>query len=134
MRSPHYTALWVAQALVCLFFAITFLHSGLEKVSDWRGNLASLKGHFAQSPLARHVEPLLLALTALEVASGAASVAGLLQLLFGGGREMVQWAFGLSGLTLVCMLFGQRMAKDHAGAAVLVPYFATAVLGLLLLR
>jgi hypothetical protein len=134
MRSVHFSALWVAQTLVALFFAITFLQSGLEKISDWKGSLGSMGGYFAKSPLARHVPGLVLVLTVLEMAAGAACAAGFLQLAFGDGRELALWGFGLSGLVLLCLLFGQRMARDYEGAARLVPYFITAVVGLLLLR
>ena len=39
---------------------------------------------------------------------------------------------GLSALSLVMLFFGQRLAKDYEGAAVLVPYFTLTVLGLYL--
>jgi putative oxidoreductase len=37
---------------------------------------------------------------------------------------------GLSGLALVMLFFGQRVAKDYPGAAVLASYFGVALIGL----
>jgi len=34
---------------------------------------------------------------------------------------------------LIALFFGQRMAKDYAGAAVLVPYFLLALVAIILL-
>jgi hypothetical protein len=38
----------------------------------------------------------------------------------------------VAGLSLVALFFGQRMAKDYAGAAVLVPYFILALIAMFL--
>jgi hypothetical protein len=39
----------------------------------------------------------------------------------------------VSAITIVALFFGQRMAKDYAGAAVLVPYFLLALSAIYLL-
>jgi hypothetical protein len=39
----------------------------------------------------------------------------------------------VAAVTLTALFFGQRMAKDYAGAAVLVPYFLLALAGIYLL-
>ena len=64
--SPHFS-LWLMQTFVSLFLAILFLHSGMDKVMDWRGNLGYLQPHFAKSPLASVVPAILLILTLLVV-------------------------------------------------------------------
>ena len=33
--------------LLLAFLAITFLQSGIDKISDWNGNLSFLKEHFS---------------------------------------------------------------------------------------
>jgi diacylglycerol kinase len=38
----------------------------------------------------------------------------------------------MSGFALLCLLAGQRLAKDYAGAAVVAAYFAVAVIGVAL--
>jgi hypothetical protein len=39
----------------------------------------------------------------------------------------------ISAVAIVALFFGQRMAKDYAGAAVLVPYFLLALSAIYLL-
>jgi hypothetical protein len=36
----------------------------------------------------------------------------------------------LAGVALLCLLVGQRLAKDYAGAAVIAAYFVVALIGL----
>ena len=133
LDSNHFP-LWLVQVLCALFLAITFLQSALDKVIDWKGTLGWLTGHFAKSPL-RAVVPLLLAtLTVLELASGAVSAVGLVALVLSGSARVAMWGAALSGLSFVALFFGQRMAKDYAGAAGLVPYFLVSLVGLLTMR
>lgn len=126
--------LWLVQALCALFLAITFLQSGLDKVIDWKGNLGWLTGHFSKSPLRGVVVPMLATLTLLELAAGAVSAAGVVALVFSGTTRMALWGAALSGLSFVALFFGQRMAKDYAGASGLVPYFLVSLVALLALR
>ncbi|HYO64703.1 MAG TPA: DoxX family protein [Archangium sp.] len=126
--------LWLVQALCALFLAITFLQSGLDKVIDWKGNLGWLTGHFAKSPLRGVVPPMLATLTLMELAAGAVSAAGLVVLVLSGGTRVAMWGAALSGLSFVALFFGQRMAKDYAGAGGLVPYFLVTLVALLALR
>ncbi len=127
--SLHF-AFWLIQAFVSLFLTILFLQSGMDKVMDWRGNLGYLEPHFAKSPLATVVPLLLLVLTVLEVSAGVVTGVGFLELLVLGKAQIAFWGTGLCALTLTALFFGQRMAKDYAGAAVLVPYFLLTVVGL----
>jgi len=40
----------------------------------------------------------------------------------------------ISAVAIIALFFGQRIAKDYAGAAVLVPYFLLALLAIYLLQ
>ena len=115
---------------VSVFHAILFLQSGIDKIVDRAGNVAWLTGHFAKSPLARMVVPMLGLLTLVEVAAGALSAVGAIMLLAHGSRVIASLGALLSMLALLMLFFGQRMAKDYGGAAGLVPYFIVAVLSL----
>ena len=126
--------LWLAQTLCVLFLAITFLQSGLDKVIDWKGNLGWLTGHFSKTPLRGVVAPMLATLTLLELAAGAVSAAGVAVLVLSGSTRVALWGAALSGLAFVALFFGQRMAKDYAGASGLVPYFLVSIVALLVLR
>lgn len=126
-------ALLVARCLVCAFFAVLFLQSGIDKVVDWKGNLAWLTGHFEKSPLKGTVPMMLLTVTLVECLAGLACAFGLLSLLLGRGSSAAVVGVGLSGLALLMLFFGQRIAKDYPGAAVLASYFGVALVGLWLL-
>lgn len=121
------------QAFASAFLAILFLQSGIDKVIDYRGNVEWLKGHFAKSPLAGVVPVLLTAITLLEVAAGALSAIGCLMLIVSRGTTIAFYGAVSSAVALIALFFGQRMAKDYAGAAVLVPYFLVTLVTIYLL-
>lgn len=106
-----------------LLVAILFIQSGLDKVFDWKGNMEWLTGHFSKSFLSGFVWIMLAKLTVLELATGIASAVGIVYFLVTGSTAVIFWAATLGALTVVGLFFGQRIAKDYPGAAVLVPYF-----------
>lgn len=114
--------------IILAFLAITFIQSGYDKVTDWKGNVEWLKGHFSQTFLKNQVPAALFAILALEVVSGAFSVIGIIQLLVNQDFQFAQWAALLSCITLLMLLLGQRIAKDYDGARTIVIYFIPAVL------
>lgn len=115
-------ALHLMPAAFCMaFLAILFLQSGLDKILHRADNLSWLSGHFAQSPLKGWVPQMLSILTALEVFSGIFSFLGLVFVFVGDLRPALFGAL-LSMASVLALFFGQRMAKDYAGAAALVPY------------
>lgn len=121
--SPQFPA-WMLQVLPVAYLAITFLQSGLDKVFDWRGNLSYVTQVFSKVPVLKgQPKPLLFSLTVLELASGAVCAAGVLALVFTGNSRLACAGGMVSGVTFLSLLFGQRVAKDYAGAAVIAPYF-----------
>jgi diacylglycerol kinase len=132
VRSPE-SAAWLLGLLVSAFLAVLFLQSGIDKVVDRRGNREYLQQHFAKSPLAGTVGPMFLLITILEVAAGVLSGVGCLVLLFTGNPIVAFFGALVSAVNLIALFFGQRVAKDYAGAAVLVPYFLLALAGIYLL-
>lgn len=130
--SPSSFGLWVAQLLASGFFAVLFLQSGLDKVLDWPGNKGYIASVFAKTPLKRFSTPMLFGATVLEVGAGVVSAAGSLSLLLMKSSVLAFCGASLAGLALLSLFFGQRIAKDYAGAAGLVPYFMMAVLAVLL--
>ena len=69
------TALDLVRVAVAAFLAILFLQSGIDKIVDRKGNMEWLTGHFAKSPLASLVGPMLAVITLIEIASTAPSAA-----------------------------------------------------------
>ena len=126
------SALWLARMLTAAFLSILFLQSGLDKVTDRQGNLDWLGGHFSGSPLAAHVASLVNVITAIELLAGGFSALGFVGLLLFGSAGPAFTGALFSSLAIVMLFFGQRLAKDYAGAAVLVPYFILTIVALLL--
>ena len=126
-------AIYLTQIFGSAFLSILFLQSGIDKVIDYRGNLEWLKGHFAKSPLAGVVPVLLTAITLLEVAAGALSAIGCITLIVSRETTIAFYGGVSSAVALIALFFGQRMAKDYAGAAVLVPYFLLTLVTIYLL-
>ncbi len=120
-------AVFVLQALISAFFAILFLQSSIDKIRDRQGNLEWLTGHFAKSPLAGLVPVLLGVITIMELAAGALSAIGCLMILLRHDSTIAFYGAILSGLALLALFFGQRMAKEYPGAASLVPYFLVVI-------
>ena len=111
-------------AMFCaLFVAILFIQSGLDKVLDWNGNLGFLKDHFSKTVLASFVPMMLGTITVLEIATGLLAAAGIVYFLFLGSMSIVFYSSIIGAISLTALFFGQRIAKDYPGAAVLVPYF-----------
>ena len=126
-------ATYLMQIFSAAFLAILFLQSGVDKVVDRRGNLEWLKGHFAKSPLARVVPTLVTAITILELAAGVLSGVGCFALIVLRDSTVAFVGAVISSVSIIALFFGQRMAKDYAGAAVLVPYFLLTLVAIYLL-
>jgi diacylglycerol kinase len=126
-------AIYLMQILAAAFLAILFLQSGVDKVVDRRGNLEWLRGHFAKSPLAGVVPAVVTVITILELAAGVLSGVGCLALIVLRDSTVAFYGAVISAVAIVALFLGQRMAKDYAGAAVLVPYFLLALVAIYLL-
>ena len=126
-------AIYLLQIFGSAFLAILFLQSGIDKIIDHRGNLDWLKGHFSKSPLGGVVSILLTAITILEVAAGALSAIGCIILIVWRETTVAFYGAVISAVAIIALFFGQRMAKEYAGAAVLVPYFLLALAAIYLL-
>jgi hypothetical protein len=129
----HEGAKYLLQAFASAFLATLFLQSGIDKVVDRRGNLEWLKGHFAKSPLAGMVPLMVTAITILEIAAGALSAVGCALIILKRGSTLAFYGAAIAAIAIIALFFGQRMAKDYAGAATLVPYFLVALSALDLL-
>jgi uncharacterized membrane protein YphA (DoxX/SURF4 family) len=109
--------------LAALVVAILFVQSGLDKVFDWKGNLEWLTGHFSKTFLSGTVPPMLATITLMELATGFLSIVGIIYFFVTGSTVLIFYASILGAASIAALFFGQRVAKDYAGAAVLIPYF-----------
>lgn len=115
--------------LFSCFTAILFLQSGLDKVIHWKDEKSFYTEHFSKSFL-RNLVPLLMPIiTCTELAAGIMSAMGIVILLVGGTHTWGCWGMLLACLAILMLFLGQRIAKDYAGAATLVPYFLCSAAG-----
>jgi len=117
----------IAKNLPALFAAllvsILFIQSGLDKVFDWKGNLEWLNGHFSKTVLSGMVPMMLGTVTLMELATGFLSAIGIIYFLATGSFLLIFIASIIGTTSITALFFGQRVAKDYPGAAILVPYF-----------
>ena len=106
-----------------------------QPTSGWiaRGNIEFFSGHFSNSPLAAMVPAMFWTITVLESLAGVLSGLGALMILLGMGTSLAVLGLVFSTVSLLCLFFGQRLAQDYAGAAVIAAYFAVALLGFAIL-
>lgn len=109
--------------LAAVLVAILFIQSGLDKVFDWGGNKEWLTSHFSKTFLASAVPLLLATITIMEIGAGLLAAVGVVYFLFASSTLLIFWASVVAAFALLSLFFGQRLAKDYPGAAVIVPYF-----------
>lgn len=132
LHTPE-VAIYLLQALISAFLAILFLQSGIDKLVDRRGNREWLTGHFSKSPLAGTVPLLLTTITFLEIVAGSLSAIGCALIILTRDSALAFFGAMFAAISIIALFFGQRMAKDYAGAATLVPYFLLTLTALYLL-
>ena len=118
-------------SLIGIFISIALLQSGIDKVLDRKGNLSWLTDHFSNSILKNNVSLLLLTITIMELLSGFLLLLGALFNILISNSDLLVLGFLTSSINFIFLFFGQRVAKDYAGAAVIVNYFILNMLGLL---
>src|SRR5262249_963621 len=120
-------AIYLTQIFCSAFLAILFLQSGIDKVIDYRGNLEWLKGHFAKSPLAGVVPVLVAAITLPALLAPTPPPIAFAILIPSPATPIAFYGAVISAVAIIALFFGQRMAKEYAGAGALVPYFLLAL-------
>ncbi len=123
----------IAPILILILLSITFLQSGYDKIKDWKGNVGWLNEHFASTFLKKQVPFALFIILVLEIFSGVFCVAGIIELYTNGSSTVGFYGAVLSCITLLFLLFGQRIAKDYDGARTIVIYFVPAIFAVHLL-
>lgn len=120
-----------AEILILLFLIVTFLQSGIDKLTDWSGNVSFIKEHFKNSPLKNSVPFLLGIILTIEIIASLFMIYGAYDLLSSDESLYALLGVELSALTLIFLLIGQRLAKDYAGAMSLAVYFIVTILGIM---
>ncbi|MEE9361904.1 MAG: DoxX family protein [Cellulophaga sp.] len=123
-----------AEVLILLFLIITFMQSAIDKVFDWNGNLSWLKGHFSETPLKNAVLILLATVLIFEAVSVILCAIGLYYIIIENSTDFAFHGAILCCVSLLMLLFGQRMAKDYEGAKTIAVYFLISVFLVFLLQ
>ena len=118
----------IASIILLVFLAITYLQSSQDKIFHWKENIHWLKDHFAETPLRNQVPLALLNVLILELISGILCTVGSIELALNSGRVYGLYGSIFSCITLIMLLFGQRLAKDYDGARTIVLYFIPSVM------
>ena len=119
------------QSLIAIFISIALIQSGIDKINDRKGNLDWLIDHFSNTIFNNYVPFLLSILTVFELLSGIILITGALFNLLYSNFNILIIGFLLSSVNFIFLFLGQRIAKDYAGAAVIVNYFILNILGLI---
>jgi uncharacterized membrane protein YphA (DoxX/SURF4 family) len=118
-----------ASVLVLVFLAITFIMSAHEKIFHWNDSMGWMKPHFEKTILKNYVPIAAGILVFFEIIAGILCLVGIVELYINGGRMFGFYGAVYSCVTLLLMLFGQRLAKDFDGARTIAIYFVVALLG-----
>ncbi|HIC32288.1 MAG TPA: DoxX family membrane protein [Flavobacteriaceae bacterium] len=124
----------ITEIILLLFLAITFLQSGLDKILDWKGNIGWLKEHFSKTFMGKMVEINVAIILLIETVAGILAILGIYQLIVNDNATLGFYAATLSAITLLLLLFGQRVAKDYDGARTIVIYLIPTIFALYLLQ
>ncbi len=125
----------MASVIILLLLTITFIQSGFDKIFAWSGNVEWLKGHFSKVILLKNQVPLaLFTLLMLELISGILSFIGAINLIINADKTVGYFGAVVSSITLLFLLFGQRLAKDYDGARTIVIYLIPAILAVFWLK
>jgi uncharacterized membrane protein YphA (DoxX/SURF4 family) len=117
---------------VLTFFTIVFIQSGVDKVTDYKGNLAFLndllKIYFSP-PLIKFS---LIVVTIFELISGILCLIGIVDSIFNKSNFIGLLGLIIGSLALLILLFGQRVSKNYEGAKTIAVYFIIAMIGIAL--
>lgn len=120
---------YATEILVLVFVLITFLQSGIDKITDWKGNVAYIKSVFEKTFLNKYSTFLLAIIAFAEVIAGIMALIGIYQILANQNTFYGLLALIVSAKVLLALLFGQRIAKDYAGAMTIAVYFGVVLFG-----
>ncbi|MCM4155009.1 DoxX family protein [Gramella sp. AN32] len=124
----------ITEILILLFVLITFMQSGIDKMVDWKANIEWLKGHFSDTFLSGSVPFMVGVIAIIEIITGILAILGILWILAYNDMTLGFYSCILACLTLIMLLFGQRVAKDYAGAFTLTGYFIVCIIGVYILN
>ena len=122
----------IAFLFVLAFFLIVFIQSGVDKIVDYKGNLAFLKGLFKAFFSPPLITLALISVTILEVISGVLCLIGIGDFILNDSSFIGLLGLITGSFALLILLFGQRVSKNYEGAKTIAIYFILAMIGIVL--
>jgi uncharacterized membrane protein YphA (DoxX/SURF4 family) len=115
--------------ILLVFFAITFIQSGIDKLLNTQGNMDWFKSQFKETFLNSIIVPSFWLITIQEIIAGFSALAVFFMILFNLSLSYILfYVFVIQAFVLLQLFFGQRIAKDYVGASGIVPYLITSIL------
>jgi len=127
-------SLFTAQILILIYTIITFGFSAIEKLLEWNKNIGFYKNHFNKTFLKNNIPFLLKLVIILEFITVITCVVGLLILIVFSEKEIGFYGLIIAAITLIGLMFGQRIAKDYTGAMNITIYFILTIIGIFMLQ
>lgn len=113
-----------------IFFSILFIQSSLDKIFNWKSELAFNKEHFSKTLLNPFTPLMFSILTLMELSSGMLSAISVIMICTSHAIIISFYAACLCACTFLCLFLGQRIAKDYGGAQSLVSYFIVSIIAI----
>ncbi|MCF6223505.1 MAG: DoxX family protein [Flavobacteriaceae bacterium] len=120
--------------LILIYILITFLYSAIEKLLKWRESVGFYTNHFKYSFIKNFIPLLLIIVIILELISSVLCLTGIYHLIVFKEKIIGFNGLVLAAITLIGLMFGQRIAKDYSGAMQITVYFILTVFGAFLLQ
>ena len=121
----------LCQIFIALFLIVVFLQSSVDKIFERNSNLAFFQSHFSETILRHYTSYLLTIVTIFELIGALTLIYGVYHAFAAKTTLWIFYGFVILAITIIFLLFGQRIAKDYAAAAQLVPYFILIMLGIM---
>lgn len=120
--------------LILIYIVITFLYSAVEKLLQWRESVDFYINHFKNSSIKNYIPLLLIIVIVLEIITSVICLIGIYHLIVYNEKIIGFMGLVLASITLIGLMFGQRLAKDYSGAMQITVYFILSVFGAFLLQ
>ncbi|GIM52696.1 hypothetical protein ACI76O_05580 [Capnocytophaga cynodegmi] len=120
-----------ALVFVFLFLIITFGYSAFEKIVDFRKSVIYYRDCLSDTFLEKYIAIILIFVIVAEVISTILFLVGIFEIFSLGAVFYGFYGLVIASSTLLCFLFGQRLAKDYEGARGIAIYFIICLIGLL---
>ena len=121
----------LCQIFIAVFLIVVFLQSSVDKIFERNSNLAFFQSHFSETILRHYTSYLLTIVTIFELIGALTLIYGVYYAFAAKTTLWIFYGFVILAITIIFLLFGQRIAKDYAAAAQLVPYFILIMLGIM---